>query len=1343
MKTTVRLLSVALAAIAALFAAAAQAEVPAPGLLGWWRFDEGAGAYSACAVDPAGEAELHNVRWVRGDFGTALRLTGDDSYATLPSLPKLDGSDAMTLAVWVYWEGTGQYPNILTGGTWSPGGFLLFVSDRTCSFRMGRPGHRHGVAGEQWTETSAPLLSDLPMRQWVHLAAVFHRPEITTYVNGKKAGTAKWDHPVGHRGDIQLGRWGGSFSHAGLIDDVRIYRRALTPEEVLALAAPAGREGPEYQDLGPAKSDAKELVRLETRWAEMAVGDDGTILSLREKGTGRELLAGPQPVLAVEAAGRRFQSRRMRLEDGLLVADFPRGAGSAAIRIEAKDHYFTATAVAVDVPDAERFTFFQLQPAPVEYVGPMAGLASDDASGVCLRSLALEVGMSFHGPAPRFRASTTAEHGIVGHSVGLAAGPREHLIAMLRAMAENEPVPKSRVGGPWAMGAEETRGSYLFADLAARDTDAWIDLARRGGFTNIHLHGWWATLGHYEPREAYFPGGLEEMKQTAERLRAAGLKPGIHTLTACISTDAPWITPVPSPHLIASNTYTLARPLSTTDTTMYVEEMPAAGHDVVWSYSGNGNALRLGGELIRYSGISREPPYAFLECERGAFSTQAAAHAEGTPVDYLQQRYLAFYPEPDSPLADELADCIARVYNECGMEMIYFDGSEGMRSRYGVDTMRWKIFERLGGGVTEASEWGHNSWWFHSRIGAWDHPVWAMKQFHDEHIRLASRYRKSDLLEPQLGWWAPRGPSAVARGHFPDEMEYFAVKNLVIDGPMSIQGVHAAGRPWNARMEEQLTILGWYERLRLARYFDEPTVQRLGEPGEEFRLRQGADGRWQFTPVHLAKHRISAMGNGSERWTAANPFAAQPLRVRLEALYSVAPYDDEQASVLADFADLDATGNRRSAPGVTSHVELETDDVKAGGRSLRFRAANAGQTPRGAWAQIGTAYEHPYFSMMSGDAMGLWVKGDGSGAVLNVQVRSPREYHGCISDHYIDLDFTGWRYVELLLRERDSERLTDYVWPYSGAGGSHAVYRNAVDRAHISEVNILLNEIPAGGEVDILLSPIRSLPSRRAELANPALEVGGKRVIFPVTLQSGQYLELESLDDCALYDERGELIARFRPQADALPTLAEGVNALRFDCAPPEGLSARAEVTVIALGQPFGARRADAQIDWGRLDREYDIPRVVTRADGADNVWSIVGRAETPGGRQEPSPVLEVEIEVQQVAEAEKEGQAAAEAAYLGTPVLTIGDAAVRFPVRLCEGQRFVCRDQSTWRVLDAEGAEVASGDVAGSFPTLAPGENRISLDFEEKPATGFRLLVKCVKVYSMDASLQILPDRP
>lgn len=393
---------------------------------------------------------------------------------------------------------------------------------------------------------------------------------------------------------------------------------------------------------------------------------------------------------------------------------------------------------------------------------------------------------------------------------------------------------------------------------------------------------------------------------------------------------------------------------------------------------------------------------------------------------------------------------------------------------------------------------------------------------------------------------------------------------------------------------------------------------------------------------------------------------------------------------------------------------------------MRIRATNANDTSRGAWSQIGTAYKHPYFSMMPGDAMGLWVKGDGSGALLNIQIRSPREYHGCISDHYIDLDFVGWRYVELLLRERDSERLTDYTWPYSGAGGSHAVYRNSVDRAHLSEVNVLLNEIPAGGQIDILLSPIHSLSSRKVELANPQLQIGATTVTFPVTLQSGQYIELEEMDDCVLYDERGELIRRFRPQAETLPSLAKGPNSLRFDCTAPTGASARAEVTVVSLGPTFGSRRDESEINWNRLDREYDIPRVVTRSDEIDNAWSIVRRADGPKGRQDSAPVLEIEIKVEQLGKPEKEG----EAAHLDTPIFTIGDASVRFPVRLLAGQRLICRDHTSWRVLGANGEEVASGNVSGSFPTLAPGANRITLAFEKESCSDFRVLVKTAKVY-------------
>jgi hypothetical protein len=95
-------------------------------------------------------------------------------------------------------------------------------------------------------------------------------------------------------------------------------------------------------------------------------------------------------------------------------------------------------------------------------------------------------------------------------------------------------------------------------------------------------------------------------------------------------------------------------------------------------------------------------------------------------------------------------------------------------------------------------------------------------------------------------------------------MEYFGAKNLGLDSAMSIQGVNVSRQPLPFHIEKQFTVLGWYVQLRLARYFDAQTVARVAVPGDEFRLRQDRDGAWQFTPVKISTHRISALRNGSE-----------------------------------------------------------------------------------------------------------------------------------------------------------------------------------------------------------------------------------------------------------------------------------------------------------------------------------------------------------------------------------------------------------------------------------------------------------------------------------------------
>ncbi|MBM4086851.1 MAG: LamG domain-containing protein [Planctomycetes bacterium] len=206
------------------------------GLLGHWRLDEGKGDVATDSSGHGHHGKISSGRWVRGPFGVALQFNGESAHVVIPEIRALNGSDQLTVEAWVFWEGMGRYPNILTGGAWNPGGFLMFASDDLCSFRLGKPGAAPWELGKTWSETGAALLRPFSLGRWYHLAATFNRPTLTTYVDGQPVAGAQWNFPLGHSGEIVLGKWGldlgPTMSHHGLIDEVKIYNRALTQGEI-------------------------------------------------------------------------------------------------------------------------------------------------------------------------------------------------------------------------------------------------------------------------------------------------------------------------------------------------------------------------------------------------------------------------------------------------------------------------------------------------------------------------------------------------------------------------------------------------------------------------------------------------------------------------------------------------------------------------------------------------------------------------------------------------------------------------------------------------------------------------------------------------------------------------------------------------------------------------------------------------------------------------------------------------------------------------------------------------------------------------------------------------------
>lgn len=868
-------------------------------------------------------------------------------------------------------------------------------------------------------------------------------------------------------------------------------------------------------------------VSLTNSVATLSFDRAGRMVSLRERATDRELVERPVSAVALlDGEGRETGPSSFSVRDGRLVWGFADGEASASVR--PFDGGWRFTLDACTVPGWKELVFMRLLPACRAYSGWRSNILSDELSAVSVRAYQLEAKMCVNATQVGARLNRA------GQSVGLAAGPRGGFLASMRAMTLDAGVPHSPGGGAWSVGSDVCRRSYLHAVApTARNVDDFIALCERGGFGTLHFReGWFRKFGHYRVNTEAFPGGRDELKGIVDRIHAAGLKAGFHTLTLCIDPEDEWVRSDEIANLIARASYTLAEPLAADATELRVDEPPVKEHDVVFTYSGNGNAIRIGREIVQYAGVRREKPYAFTGLKRGAFGTPSSAHAAGDRADYLRQRYLAFYPVPGSTLMGKAADAIAETFNFCGFDQIYCDGAEGMGDEYGVASARAAVAARLAPDgrpvVNEGALGGAHTWWFHSRSGNLDCANWAPKRFHDLHMDGTVRdVLKSNFLTPQVGWWPLKLDSFHARLYYLDEAEYYAGKNAAADLPMSLVAQLPEKGPLPFHAMRMLTVLGWYERARLERAFTDEAIAALGEPKSEFRLLQSPrNGRWHLVRV------------------------TPPGLKRVECPYGAAPYGAPQGRTILSAADLPAL-KVSSAKGVKASVRGGSDATH--GETVVFAAENGTGARRGAWAAAARAFARPdYFNGAvtpgpTNVALSAWIKGDGSGALLNVQLENPREHGAAWQEHYVTLDFTGWRNFSFTLRDNDAARWGDYVWPYKDWVG---VYHRTVFRGRIGAVNLYLNEVPAKGRAEVEVAGVRVVPMTERTL--PAGEQ-------PFGLRSGEFAQLEC-GAWVKYDKDGEPLERRATDAKAefaigrpIPAFTEdGVRRIRYEAMMPQ-----------------------------------------------------------------------------------------------------------------------------------------------------------------------------------------------
>lgn len=214
----------------------------------WWKFDEGSGNVAMDCIGQIEDKIEGEFKYVAGVSGKAIRFDGYTTVIVREAGDAPQPGDEFTIEAWV---AQGAYP-----WNWCPiatqkseqAGYYFAVGPRG-DFKV------RAYINDEWQECISESFV-IGLRQWAHIAGSYNKSEgLTLYLNGKEAGKLSVTGPIQYARDAELrigmnyeklkpsnihrehGTLPGWFSFDGIMDEVKIYNRALSKEEMEAVYA--------------------------------------------------------------------------------------------------------------------------------------------------------------------------------------------------------------------------------------------------------------------------------------------------------------------------------------------------------------------------------------------------------------------------------------------------------------------------------------------------------------------------------------------------------------------------------------------------------------------------------------------------------------------------------------------------------------------------------------------------------------------------------------------------------------------------------------------------------------------------------------------------------------------------------------------------------------------------------------------------------------------------------------------------------------------------------------------------------------------------------------------------
>jgi len=452
----------------------------------------------------------------------------------------------------------------------------------------------------------------------------------------------------------------------------------------------------------------------------------------------------------------------------------------------------------------------------------------------------------------KYNAPPFEDGGVIGSKIAVFGCPVENTLETIGAIEIAEGLPHPVLDLMWTKAAPAAASAYIILDFGERDFEKALEVTKKAGLKYLYHSDPFETWGHFKLKEKQFPNGIEGLKRCVGIAAQQGINIGVHTLSNFITTNDPYVTPVPDKRLAKVGTTVITGDINKTQT-----KIPIESPDFFNQFENNHlKTVMIGDELIRYGNVSESSPWMLLDCQRGAFGTTRSSHQKGEKISKLADHaYKVFLTNAE--LGMEVSKNIADIFNETGLRQISFDGLEGNRStgmgNYGeilftnnwYDNLNDKIKQHY---IADASRTSHFFWHMYTRMN-WGEPWYAGFRESQTEYRLKNQpYFKRNLMPAMLGWFKMTPETSI------EDIEWMLARSAAFNAGYAFVTSYETIDE-NRHSDEILKLLGEWEKARIAGAFSDEQKLRMENISNEFHLKSAGEKSWNLYQVHSYKFK--------------------------------------------------------------------------------------------------------------------------------------------------------------------------------------------------------------------------------------------------------------------------------------------------------------------------------------------------------------------------------------------------------------------------------------------------------------------------------------------------------